>query len=162
MKRADLLFLVVSFHVALLLATRGCKTKLCPSRMASSNVILPQDSINSRPRVGYLMGSCRVNSSSVGTSADNFSDGGKEFLSRYASQLKLYFDWSSGTKNPYRVDNKYKVLNYAKSRNLPAVVEYPSKFGVLHYSFVDAWKAKSTHRGLFIKPEWHDNYTNTI
>lgn len=117
--------------------------------------------INSRPRVGYLMGSCRVATSGVGTSADNFSDGGKEFLSRYASQLKLYFDWSSGTKNPVRVDNKFKVLNYAKSRNLPAVVEHPSKFGVIHYSFVDSWRAKSTHKGLFVKPEHHDGkYTN--
>ena len=114
-----------------------------------------------RPRLGYYMASCRFPHKSVATSGDNFSDGGKEFLRLHAPQLKLYYNWSRGFSNPRNVDNKFKVVNYAKSRNLPAVVLFPSSFGTFHFSFIDKWRAKSTTKGLFVMPEHHEGkYTN--
>ena len=104
------------------------------------------------PRLIDYMGSCYFNRE-VATSGGAFSNGGKAFLQDHAPDLKMTYGWSRGFSNPGSVGSKVDVLNYAKRKNIPSVVLYPSGFATFHFSFVRAWKAERRDYGLFVRPE---------
>ena len=114
----------------------------------------------SRPHIIDHMGSCRIFGGTA-TAAKGFTGGAKSFLKDHAPQFGLQYSWSRGFSNPFKVGSKINTLREAQSRNIPAIVMYPSATFEFHYSFIKEWRSKGRKSGLFIKPENHiEKWTN--
>lgn len=96
----------------------------------------------SQPRVGLKVAALWKTCSSQDqglTRADTYAGGMDRFVADQTSQLGVAYQWARGVNIPLTTEKRVDNLRFAKSRNIPAVIEYPAGTLSIHYSIVKEW-----------------------
>ncbi len=108
------------------------------------------------PLLTYHLGTCWFGGNGA-TSASGLLTGMENFVRLHAPSFNVRGKWSRGLYIPGNVGPKLDLLLFARGLNIPALVEYPSGGGQIHYSIARSFKAEQAGSGLYVTPENHPN-----
>ena len=113
------------------------------------------------PLLTYYMGTCWFGGGAA-TSASGMLTGMEKFIKNHAPGFHVRGSWSRGLWIPGNVGPKLDILLFARDHKIPALIEYPSGGGQLHYSIARSFKAKEAGSDLFVTPENHPNISVNV
>lgn len=95
------------------------------------------------PLIAFYMKTCSTQNQGL-TRADTYAGGMDRFVADQTSQLGVAYQWARGVNIPLTTEKRVDNLRFAKSRNIPAVIEYPAGSLSIHYSIVKEWYRTSS------------------
>lgn len=95
------------------------------------------------PLTAFYMKTCSTQGQGL-TRADTYAGGMQRFVADQTSQLGVAFQWARGVNIPLTTEKRVQNLRFAKSRNIPAVIEYPAGSLSIHFSIVKEWYKTSS------------------
>lgn len=133
------------------------RTKHTRTRLYQT-ITQPVSSDGNEPLLTHYLGTCWFGGNGA-TSASGLLSGMEKFIRYHGEGFHVRGSWPRGLWIPGNVGPKLDLLLFARGLNIPALVEYPSGGGQIHYSIARSFKAEQAGSGLYVTP---GNYPNIL